>query len=82
MDDDERKTFFFPDEVQINTFPNFQELNYDGLKGRLLFSSYIPLEDNPLYNEMLQDLENIFEKKNVNGKVKMEYETKLYYGKL
>ncbi len=82
VDEIEIKNFFSPAEVKIKTFANFQELNYDSLKGRLLSSSYIPLEDSPLYNEMLQALENIFEKKNVNGKVMMEYETKLYYGKL
>ena len=82
VDETEIKNFFSPAEVKINIFPNFQELDYDSLKGRLLSSSYIPLDDNPLYNEMLQTLENIFEKNNVNGKVKMEYETKIYYGRL
>jgi len=82
VDETEIRDFFAPAEVKINTFSNFQELNYDSLKGRLLSSSYIPLEDNPLYVEMLQTLENIFDEKNMNGKVKMEYETKVYYGKL
>jgi len=82
VDETEIKNFFSPAEVKIKTFSNFQELNYESLKGRLLSSSYIPLEDDPIYYEMLKALENIFEKKNVNGKVKMEYETKVYYGRL
>lgn len=63
-------------------FENFQLLDYPGLKGRLLSTSYTPLDDHPNYNNMIIELEKIFNDYNQNGLVKFEYETELYYGQL
>lgn len=76
------KKFYSPFEYKRVTFPNKQEFNYEGLKGRLLSSSYVPLEDSPKYEDMLKASENIFEKNKIHDKVIMEYETVVYYGKL
>ncbi|MEO8210070.1 MAG: class I SAM-dependent methyltransferase [bacterium] len=82
VDADEIANFFYPVINKIKTFPNFQLLNYEELEGRLLSSSYIPLKDNPVFEKMIDELKDIFEKNNIAGKVKMEYKTTLYYGKL
>jgi SAM-dependent methyltransferase len=63
-------------------FYNYQELNYEGLKGRLLSTSYIPLDENENYRDMISELEKIFKKYQRKGKIKVEYDTELYYGKL
>ena len=63
-------------------FENYQLLNYPGLKGRLLSTSYAPLNDHPNYNNMIMELEKIFNENNQNGLVRFEYETEVYCGKL
>jgi ubiquinone/menaquinone biosynthesis C-methylase UbiE len=72
---------FFKDYT-LKVFPNFQEFSFDGLEGRLLSSSYVPTPDHPNYKPMMKALSDIFNRYNLNGKVKFEYKTKLYYGKI
>lgn len=71
---------FFQYEKEI--FYNYQDLNFEGLKGRLLSASYIPLEGNPMHKKMINDLKAIFEENKKNGKIRIEYDTEIYYGKL
>ncbi len=82
VDETEIKNFFYPAVMNKIKFPHFQDLNYEALEGRLLSSSYIPLNDSPFYNDMIMALKNIFAKNNINKKVKMEYETVMYCGRL
>lgn len=65
----------------LETLPNFQYFDFEGLKGRLLSSSYIPLEGD-VYEEMLVSLKNLYDEFKIDDKVVFEYETKIYYGKL
>ncbi|MFX1531287.1 MAG: class I SAM-dependent methyltransferase [Promethearchaeota archaeon] len=71
---------FFQYEKEI--FYNYQDLHFEDLKGRLLSASYIPLEGSPMYNKMINNLKTIFEENQDNGKVRIEYDTEIYYGKL
>lgn len=64
------------------TFYNYQELDFEGLKGRLLSTSYIPLEVNPTYEKMINELLKLFKKYEQDGKIRIEYDTEIYYGKL
>lgn len=63
-------------------FDNYQFLDYPGLMGRLLSTSYAPLNDHPNYNNMITDLEQIFNENNQKGLVRFDYETEVYYGRL
>jgi ubiquinone/menaquinone biosynthesis C-methylase UbiE len=65
---------------KIKEFKNYQEFDFEGLKGRSLSSSYMPVENEPDYNEMIIDIQKLFEKNKINGKIKFEYDTKIYYG--
>jgi len=82
IDESVIKNFYSPYDYKEITFPNYQEFDYEGIKGRLLSSSYIPAEGSNNCCDMLNYLENIFEKNNKKGKIKMEYKTVVYYGKL
>ena len=59
---DEKKiaAFFSPHHFIKQTFSNKQVFNFDGLKGRLLSSSYTPDETHPKHYAMLESLKNIF----------------------
>jgi len=67
---------------QKETFYNFQELNFTSFKGRVLSSSYIPLADNPIFPKMILELEDLFNKHQRNGIIRIEYDTEVYLGKL
>ena len=58
-----------------------QRFDLDGLRGRLLSSSYVPKEG-PAAEAMLQKLPDLFAKFEEHGQVVVEYETKIYYGHL
>jgi hypothetical protein len=62
--------------------PNARELDYTGLVGRLLSSSYAPLLGEEGYDEALTRTGKIFYKHQVNGVVRFEYDTEVYVGQL
>ena len=76
------KKFYDKSGFKFVSFYNEQIFDYDGLKGRLLSASYIPTESQPGYNEMLEELKKVYDENNVDGKVKFEYDTKMYWGNL
>ncbi len=82
ISDKDIENFYFPEHFNKKIMMNFQELDYEGLKGRLLSSSYVPNEKSPEFPEMLKTLEKIFKNNSVSGTVKMEYETIVYTGKM
>jgi hypothetical protein len=63
-------------------FYNYQDLDFVGLKGRLLSVSYIPLKEDPNYERMLKDLKTVFKKYEHGGKIRIEYDTEIHYGQL
>ena len=67
---------------QSRTFSNAQIFDFDGLRGRLLSSSYVPLPDSPKFAAMLEALEKLFKAHEENGEVRFEYDTRVYFGKL
>lgn len=74
--------FFTPYKCEKRTLPNHQDLDYEALEGRLLSSSYAPQPGDPGYQPMLADLRRIFDKYQRDGRVRMEYDTNIYFGKL
>jgi hypothetical protein len=72
---------FFQRNYRRLTLANEQMLNFEGLKGRLLSSSYTPAEGDPARRKMLEDLEDLFRTHAQNGRVRMEYETELWIGR-
>jgi SAM-dependent methyltransferase len=82
VDDKVLTHFFGSKNYKFKTFKNEQQFNFEGLKGRLLSSSYAPLEGHPNYEPMINELEKIFRIFKEEGKVIFKYDTKMYYGKL
>ena len=64
------------------SFYNFQDLDFNSFKGRVLSASYIPLTDNPIFPKMISELETLFNKHQRSGIIRIEYDTEVYYGKL
>jgi hypothetical protein len=64
------------------TFSYRQQLDYEGVKGRLLSSSYTPEAGHPNHEPMIHELREIYQAHAVDGRVTMEYITRMYYGRL
>jgi len=79
--DPQIERFFYPETFVLKIFDNEQILDLDGLRGRLLSSSYIPKEGAG-YEAMLRDLPVLFDRYQSGGKVRIGYETKLYLGRV
>jgi SAM-dependent methyltransferase len=73
---------FFVEKQQEASFDNRQIFDFDGLRGRLLSSSYAPDADSPRREPMLRELRKLFDKHNQNGRVSFDYEVKMYFGQL
>jgi len=74
--------FFGGDTFASRDLPNEQILDWDGLSGRLRSSSFAPTEGHPNYAPMMAELERIFHAHEQDGRVRMEYWTRLYFGRL
>jgi ubiquinone/menaquinone biosynthesis C-methylase UbiE len=72
--------WFAPHPMQHRIFPNAQEFDWEGLRGRLLSSSYMPEVGHPNHEPMIVDLEAIFRAHQTNGHIRFEYETSVYFG--
>lgn len=73
---------FFRTEPQLKTFSYAQQFDFDGIKGRLLSSSYAPEAGHPKHVAMLESLKRIFDTHQQNGHVMFEYDTHVYFGSL
>src|ERR1700690_3166370 len=80
--DDAADQFFGPFQYERRVLPNFQEFDYQALEGRLLSSSYSPQVGHPSHAPMLAELHRIFDAHHSGGKVRMKYDTRLYFGQL
>lgn len=70
---------FFQAEFSQKTFLNVQTVDFEGLKGRMVSSSYIPSEDSEVFKPMIAELRALFEKYAENGKIQILYNTNIYY---
>jgi len=72
---------FLGDYVQ-ETFRNSQALDYEGLLGRVLSSSYISLLEDSKYQLMVSDLRTLFNEHQERGFVQIEYDSEIYCSQL
>lgn len=73
--------FFAPNPMRLITQRNEQRLDFDGLRGRLLSSSYIP-KSGERHDAMMKALPRLFSDYATDDRVVLKYDTKIYYGHL
>ena len=73
--------FYSPNEMRMIAQQTQQRFDLNGLRGRLLSSSYAPREG-PRAEAMLKELPPLFAKYAKDGQVTFEYWTRIYYGHL
>lgn len=74
--------FFGPGGYRRTSFANRQVLDRDGLRGRALSSSYVPLPGQPGHDAVLGELRGLFDAHRRDGRVAIEYETEVFWGRL
>ena len=74
--------FFAPALCEERVFSLRQLFDYEGTAGRLLSSSYAPLEGHPSHAPMMQELQRIFLAHARDNMVEFQYNTRVYYGHL
>lgn len=74
--------FYKPKPFELRIFQNKQLFDFQGLTGRLISSSYMPVKGQPAYEPMINDLEALFNKKKQDNTITINYDTRVYVGKL
>lgn len=80
IDPEALRPMFEGGEFTRRVLYNEQRFDLDGVRGRLLSSSYTPTPAEPTYEPMLRELERIFEANAQGGEIRFEYDTELYFG--
>jgi ubiquinone/menaquinone biosynthesis C-methylase UbiE len=81
IEDQNLERFYAPNPLRKAIFKNEQQFDFEGVKGRLLSSSYVP-ESGTRLDEMLKALREIYEANERGGEVVIEYDTLVYFGNL
>lgn len=76
------ETFFSPGKCRQACYDFKQVFDFEGLKGRLLSASYAPEQTDPRFDQMIDELQAVFEANKKDGTVDFDYETEVYYGQL
>lgn len=74
--------FFGAGGYERAAFEHRQMFDFEGLRGRLLSSSYAPAAGQPGHDALLGGLRAAFEAYQEGGVVAFEYDTAVYYGRL
>ena len=73
---------FYAGGWQRRTLPNERTLDFDSLRGGLLSASYAPTEGQDGYAPMMENLRRIFDEFQQDGRVRLDLETRIYFGRV
>jgi len=82
LDESKVRQFFDPRACRVRRLSYRQVLDLEGLTGRLLSSSYTPEPQQVGYAPMIDALERLFRRHAEHDRITLEYETKMFYGRL
>lgn len=82
ISDRDLKLFFNEKGCKTIILENHQILDYNGLKGRLFSSSYMPNQNEKIANTIMKELEGIFNRHQKDEKVSIDYDTEIFVGKI
>jgi SAM-dependent methyltransferase len=74
--------FFAPAGFRTAVIDNPQWFDRHGLTGRILSASYMPHRGHATYPAMLGAIDNLFDEYQSGGHVRLEQETRMFYGQL
>ena len=81
VDEAQVAAFFGSENHTVHRLFNEQTVDFDGAKGRLDSSSYVPAPDHPHYDAMIAELKEVFERNAEEGRVGIVYDVEVYIGR-
>ncbi len=75
--DDAALRRFFGGDWRTYAFPHEQVFDFDGLRGRLMSSSYAPRQGHPRHEDLVRELRRVFDAHARDGRVRFAYEARL-----
>lgn len=78
ISDKEIGEFFEPKKMRKEIIQNLQVFNFEGLQGRLKSSSYFPKQGS-FYENLIGQMENLFNKYKNDGVINFLYETNIFW---
>jgi SAM-dependent methyltransferase len=82
MEESALSTLFGAGGRRAASFDNEQVFDFDGLRGRLMSSSYAPQPGHPNFEPMMRELRALFDRHERGGRVVVNYDTKVFYGRV
>jgi SAM-dependent methyltransferase len=73
---------FLGGAMELATFPNQQLFDFEGLKGRLMSSSYAPEPADPAHEPLIAGLEAVFRRHQRDGEIVFPYRTLVYFAQM
>jgi SAM-dependent methyltransferase len=80
--DEDSMRAFFGGSMDVATFANQQTFDFQGLRGRLMSSSYAPESGHPEHEPMMAALAEVFRRHARDGQIVFAYRTLVYFGRL
>ena len=71
---------FFGYAPELATFANEQRLDFEGVEGRVMSSSYAPMPDRPEHAPLMAGLRQVFDRHQRDGRIIFPYRTLVYFG--
>jgi hypothetical protein len=82
VDQTKLAAFFGPGGFRTFRLDNEQLFDREGVRGRTRSSSFTPPPGHPDFEPMMRELDRLFDEFNDAGRVRFEYDTDLYVGRL
>lgn len=82
IDEGAIKDFFSPNPFQQHSISHSQHFDFEGLKGRLLSTSFAPPPQDPNYQPMMKRLAELFDELSREGQIEFKYSCELFWGKI
>lgn len=82
LSEDDLIAFFRPGTMRKSVFANPIAYDYEGLRGRMQSSSYIPVPGDPNHEPLMAEFRDLFARSEQDGQVVVAYETEVYIGEI
>lgn len=69
----------FLKKFDLAVFDNAQTLDFNGLKGRMLSSSYMPSPEHERFDELVENLKSLFAEHQKDDRIQILYKTNIFY---
>jgi SAM-dependent methyltransferase len=66
-------------EFKHADYENSQVLDFEGMRGRILSSSYMPAPEHPRFGELIEKLKSLFAEHQKNDRIQVFYKTNIFY---